>query len=500
MLPETQGAPMLTDYGTYDALGLAALIAKGEISAREVLDSALAAIAAGEKKYNAMVEILTERARAQAAGPLAGPFAGVPFLLKDLQQELEGVRQTAGAVALRDNRSTHTAYVTARWLEAGLVIAGTTATPELGLKAVTETAAHGATRNPWDVSRTPGGSSGGAAAAVAAGYVPAAGASDGGGSIRIPASYAGLFGLKPSRGRVPNGPLHGELWDGAVTNGVLTRSVRDSAALLDTIAGPEPGGPFTIAAPARPYAQEVGAPPGRLRIGFSIASPVGGVVEAEPVAAVNAAARLLESLGHSVEPAAPAIDGMAVFRAFMTAYYGHTAANLAEVQRLSGAKAASFDTDTRLLALLGRALPAAEFVKMRLSWNGFARALASFHERYDLYMTPVTACAPPRIGELATSPAERRLGALLIALNAGGLLLKSGTTERLALPQYARTPFTQLANLTFVPAMSVPLHQGADGLPYGVHFSAPFGREDVLFRLAGQLEQAAPWAGRRPVQ
>jgi amidase len=490
----------MLDYATYDALGLAELIAKGDVSAAEVLDSALAAIAAGEPKYNAMVEILTDRARAQAAGPLDGPFAGVPFLLKDLQQELAGVRQTAGAVALRDNRATQTSYVTARWLAAGLVIAGTTATPELGLKAVTETVAHGATRNPWDVSRTPGGSSGGAAAAVAAGYVPAAGASDGGGSIRIPACYTGLFGLKPSRGRVPNGPLHGELWDGAVSNGVLTRSVRDSAAMLDAIAGPEPGGPFAIAPPARPYRDEVGAPPGRLRIGFSIASPVGGVVEAEPVAAVNAAARLLESLGHSVEPAAPAIDGMAVFRAFMTAYYGHTAANLASVLRLSGAKAASFDTDTRLLALLGRALPAADFVTMRLSWNGFARALASFHERYDLFMTPVTAGAPPRIGALDSGKAERRLAELLIALSAGGLLLKSGMTERLALPQYARTPFTQLANLTFVPAMSVPLHQGADGLPYGVQFSAPFGREDVLFRLAGQLEQAAPWAGRRPVQ
>jgi amidase len=497
MLPQNKGSKRVNEYAGYDATGLAALVASGQTTATALLDSALAAIAAGEPKYNAMVEILRERATAQAAGPLSGPFAGVPFLLKDLHQELAGVRQTAGCVALDAHKSAVTSYVTQRWLDAGLVIAGTTTTPEMGLKAITETAAHGATRNPWDASRTSGGSSGGSAAAVAAGYVPAAGASDGGGSIRIPASYTGLFGLKPSRGRVPNGPLHGELWDGAVCAGVLTHTVRDSAAMLDAIAGPEPGGPFAIAAPAGRYLDELARPPEPLRIGFSIASPVGGVVEAEPVAAVNNAVRLLQSLGHSVEPAAPAIDGMAVFRAFMAAYYGHTAAALATIIKAAGAKASSFDTDTRMLALLGRALPASEFVNMRLSWNEFARAVAKFHERYDLFLTPVTATAAPKIGELTTKPNERRLAELFIALGAGGLLLKSGAAERLALPQYARTPFTQLANMTFVPAMSVPLHQGADGLPYGVQFSAAFGREDVLFQLAGQLEQAAPWAGRR---
>ncbi|MDE8346763.1 MAG: amidase [Acidocella sp.] len=491
---------MFAEYASYDATGLAGLIASGEVSAAEVLEAALAKIAAGEPRLNAMVEILAARAQAQiaAAERPPGPFSGVPFLLKDIYQEYAGAKATRGAVALRDYIAPHDSELTKRFLAAGVVIAGSTATPELGLKATTETILHGATRNPWHPGTTPGGSSGGSAAAVAARYVPMAGASDGGGSIRIPASYCGLFGLKPSRGRVPCGPDFAEIWDGAVASGVLSRSVRDSAIMLDAIAGPEPGGPFIIAPPAGAYAQEVGAETGRLRIGFSTASPVGGRIDPEQITAVQNAARLLESLGHVVEEAAPAIDGRQLFRCFMTMYYGHVAAGMRAVRALTGADASTFHTDTRTIALLGDCISGADYVAARTAWHDFARALGVFHEHYDIFLTPVTAMGAARIGELDTKPADERAAKLMIMLRAGKLLLKSGIAEKLAFTALERTPFTQLANMAFVPAMSVPLHWGADGMPVGVHFSAKFGAEDVLIRLASQLEAAQPWAARVP--
>ncbi len=489
---------MFKEYTAYDATGLAGLIAARQVSAAEVLEAALARIADGESRLNAMVELLANRAQAQAAGVLSGPFAGVPFLLKDIYQEYAGAKTTRGAVALRDYIAPHDSELTRRFLAAGVVIAGSTATPELGLKATTETILHGATRNPWHLGTTPGGSSGGSAAAVAARYVPMAGASDGGGSIRIPASYCGLFGLKPSRGRVPCGPDFGEVWDGAVASGVLTRTVRDSALMLDAMAGPELGGPFEIAPPRRPYAQELGAEVGRLRIGVSTASPVGGRIDAEQSAAVQNAARLLESLGHEVEEAAPAIDGPQLFRCFMTMYYGHVAAGMRAICAQTGAAASTFHTDTRTIALLGDSISGADYVAARSAWHDFARALGVFHERYDIYLTPVTAMGAARIGELETKPADERAAKIMIMLRAGKLLLKSGIAEKLAFTALERTPFTQLANMAFVPAMSVPLHWGADGMPVGVHFSAKFGAEDLLIRLAAQLETAQPWAGRTP--
>jgi len=484
------------EYDQYDATGLAELIAAGQITAAEVLDAALSKIDAGEPKLNAIAEDL--RARAKAQPPASGPFAGVPFLLKDLAQAYAGASMTAGTVALKNRPESANAEITNRFLAAGCVIAGTTTTPELGLRATTETAAHGATRNPWDPGRTPGGSSGGAGAAVAARYVPMAGASDGGGSIRIPSSYCGLFGLKPSRGRVPSGPQTGEGWDGATTGHVLTRSVRDSARMLDAIAGPDIGAPFEIAPPPRPFAQEIGAPVERLRIAFSTASPIGGRVDLEQKTAVHNAAKLLESLGHQVEEATPAIDGKAVAECFFTMYYGHIAAAVAAICKRTGAKETTFHPDTRAGALLGRAIPAGTYVAMRSRWNEFARAMGQFHQTYDIYMTPVTAMGPARIGELETPKSEQTMSKLIIALRAGGLLLKSGIVEKITFTSLERTPFTILANLTFCPAMSVPLHWGADGLPAGVQFSAKFGAENLLLRLASQLETAQPWAHRRP--
>ncbi len=485
--------------GRLDATAQAELIRRGEISALELLEAAIARADAAARRLNAVPIRFDDLGRRQAEQPLSGPFAGVPFLLKDIGQEYAGQPHTAGAAPRRHFIAReHSAY-TRRCLEAGLVIFGRTATPEFGLKAVTESKLWGPTRNPWDEARTPGGSSGGASAAVAAGIVPMAGASDGGGSIRIPASFCGLFGLKPSTGRVSLGPYAGEAWEGAVANGVLSWSVRDTARMLDVLAGPEPGDPFVPAPPERSYAEEVGAPPGRLRIGFSTDSPVGMAVHPGSVEAVEAAAKLLEGLGHHVERAVPDIDGRAVAQCYLTLYLGQVAADIAATR----APARAFELETSLLGTLGRALSAGEYVTAHQAWNGFARALGRFHATYDLWMLPTVAAPPPRIGELDLPRAQQRVLPVLRALRAGRLMLRSGMLDAMARELIARTPFTQVSNLTYTPSMSVPLHQappepGAAPLPVGVQFVARYGAEAMLIRLAAQLEQAAPWAHRRP--
>jgi amidase len=490
---------MFREYDQYDATGLARLIADRQVTAAEVLDAALSKIDAGEPKLNAMVADLRVRAAGQLGAPLKGPFAGVPFVLKDMDMSYAGVPLTCGAVALKAYTPTETSEVVKRYLDAGLVIAGSTTTPELALKATTETQLHGATRNPWNLDHTPGGSSGGSGAAVAARYVPMAAAADGGGSIRIPAAYCGLFGLKPSRGRVSLGPAVGEKWDGCDATLGVTRSVRDSAILLDALAGLGVGDPFVIAPPERPYAAEIGAPVERLRVGFSTASPVGGRVEPQMFTAVHDAAKLLESLGHVVEEAAPAVDGQALARGYMGMYFGHVAADVVKFGKLAGVRESQFHPDTRAIALLGRSLSAEAFVTMRAAWNDFARAVGAFHQKYDIYLTPTTAMGPARIGSLETPKFQQSLVKLLVAVRGGKLMLKSGIVDKLAFENLERTPFTQLANMSFCPAMSVPLHWGADGLPVGVQFSAKFGGEGMLLRLASQLEVAQPWAQRMPV-
>lgn len=482
-----------------DATAQAALVASGQISAAELLEAAIARTDATHGTLNAVVIRFDDKARAQLQAPLRGPFAGVPFLLKDLGQEYAGELYTKAARPLAGRRAASHSYYTRRCLEAGLVIFGRTATPEFALRAQCESAHWGPSRNPWDMGRTPGGSSGGAAAAVAAGLVPMAGGNDGGGSIRIPAAFCGLFGLKPSTGRISWGPGSGEEWEGASSNGVLTRSVRDTAAMLDVLAGGEPGDPFVIAPPSRPYVQELGADPGRLRIGFSTASPIGGRVDACAVAAVQAAARLLESLGHHVEEAAPAVDGGDLARAFLTMYLGHVAADMAA----TGAPDSAFELETAALGWLGRALPAGDYVTSLRKWNGYCRALAKFHETYDFFMTPTVAMPPAQIGELALPRTQAMILPWLMKLPLGKLLLRTGFLEQMAKESLERTPFTQLGNLTGVASMSVPLHwqaaaPGGPELPVGVQFTGRFGAEDICLRLAAQLEAAQPWAHRWP--
>jgi len=494
---------MFKEYGEYDASGLAALVARGEVKPAELLEAAIARAEAVNPRLNAINIPMLEIGRARAGASLSGPFAGVPFLIKDIAQDYAGVPTTSGSRALCHWTPSEHAEIVKRFLNAGLVIFGKTATPEFALKATTETALWGATRNPWDLTRAPGGSSGGAAAAVAAGIVPMAGASDGGGSIRIPASYCGLFGLRPSRGRVPPGPLHGEFWDGASSEHVLTHSVRDSARMLDALAGADSGAPFTIAPPQRAYADEIAQQPPRLRIGFCTRSPIGTPVDPACVEAVRSTAALLEGLGHHVDEAEPEVDGTALARCFMHMYFGQVAAYIDEAKRATGASDADFELDTRALGMFGRALSAGEYVSSRKHWNEFARALGRFHQTYDLYLIPSTAMPPSRIGELDMPAGQQTALKVILRLGVGRLLLNSGLVKQLVDESLKRVPFTQLSNLTGTPSMSVPLHYapaeaGGPELPVGVQFVARFGEEATLLRLAAQLEQARPWKDRRP--
>ena len=489
------------EYDQLDGLAMAALIRTGQLTAADLCAAAIARAEAVNPQINAVVYALYEQAQQRAAAGLpAGPFGGVPFLLKDFGAQYTGAPHTSGSRALRNFVPTEDAELVRRWQAAGLNILGKTNTPEFALMGVTEPVLFGPARNPWNLGRTPGGSSGGAAAAVAAGITPLAGAGDGGGSIRIPAACCGLFGLKPSRGRVPTGPEQGEKWQGAAVEHVVSRSVRDSAAMLDATQGADVGAPYFLPGPARPYLEEISCPPGRLRIGFSLGHPLGSVLHPECATAVRDAAKLLESLGHEVQEVPLPFDGRAVASAFLMLYFGETGASIAALAKVLGRPARSRDVEptTWLLGLLGRTYSAADFAAARHTWNDSARCMGRFHQTYDLLLTPTLATPPVRIGELQPKPTEQLLLKLVNTFGLGGLIRRSGIVEKLAEQSLEKTPYTQVANLTGQPAMSVPLHWTADGLPCGVQFIAPLGGEDGLFRLAGQLEQARPWFGRRP--
>jgi len=489
------------EYLQHDAVALAECVARGETTAAELLDLALRQSARAQPKTNPICRLMESEARSQLTKPLAGPFAGVPFLIKDCIQDYAGLptsnasRSMQGTVARE-----HSNYVR-RCLEAGLVIFGKTNLPEFALKGVTDSQLFGRASNPWNFDHTPGGSSGGAAAAVASGIVPMAAGSDGGGSLRIPAACCGLFALRPSRGRISSGPGYGEYWYGAASEGVISRSVRDTAVALDILSGGAPGDPFVIARPGEPYAKLMGRDPGRLRIGFSAASPIGTDVHPEAVTAVNEAAKLLHGLGHEVEEAAPEIDGPALAKTFLHIYFGQVPAMVAQA-RAAGARYSDFELLTRVLATLGNTISAGALTTYLIKWNEFARSLARFHQRYDLLLTPTLAHPPIRHGQGDPPVAQKavldlldRVGLLTLLARAG---LLDGTIDTMARDSLQYVPFTQLANLTGTPAMTVPLHWTADGLPLGVQFVARFGEEDRLLQLARQLEEQRPWFGRLP--
>ena len=476
---------MADDIAFLDATAQAELVRRGDATPAALVDAAIARIERLNPKLNAVIIPLFEKARAAAAGAVPdGPFHGVPFLAKDFLCYTAGDPLHMGARPLRDANfcAPGDTYLAEKFRAAGFITLGRTNTPELGTLPTTEPDAYGPTRNPWDTGRSSGGSSGGSAAAVASGMVPAAHGNDGGGSIRIPASACGLVGLKPSRGRTSFGPDLGDALGGLVGEGVLTRSVRDTAAILDAIAGAMPGDPYTAPAPARPFREEVGRSPGRLRVGVLSRAP-GELFEVDRdcVQAAEGGARLLASLGHAVEAAHPAaLDDPDVARYFTTMYATNAARMLELLGLLTGKTIGPADVDALnwALAEMGRQCSANDYLAT-VDWlHGYTRRMASWWASgFDLLVTPTLSSPPPPLGSFNPASEDPNM----VGMRA---------------TQYAT--FTLPFNMTGQPAISLPLHWNGDGLPIGVQLVAAYGREDVLIRVAAQLEAAQPWAARKP--
>lgn len=468
------------EYRDYDALGLARLVKKGEVTASQLLESAIARMQETNPKLNAVVIQFLDRARERAASAtLGGPFEGVPFLLKDLHLELTGTITTNGSRLFRDHVAKGNSTLVDRYEAAGLVSFGKSASPEFGLTPSTESALHGATHNPWNLAHSAGGSSGGAAAAVAAGVLPIANASDGGGSIRIPASCCGLFGMKPSRGRTPLGPGRGEGWNGLTSVHAVSRSVRDNAALLDATSAPESGSTFRAPSVVRPFLDEVGRHPGRLRIAMSLDSGLPNPIDPECRRAVESAGKLCRGLGHEVEEARATIDGDALARLVSATIPVGIASSVDRRLAELGRQLRDDDLEpfTRGMLEQGRRVSGTAHEEARRLIYRIARDVAKFQDDggFDVLMMPTLGKPPIELGVLTLS-----------------------NLENLANEAPSYTPFAMLYNVTGQPAMSVPLHWTASGLPVGVMFVGRYGDEATLFRLAGQLEEAQPWADRRP--
>lgn len=470
---------MLETYLAHDALGLSELVRSGEIRARDLLETAVSLAERVDPEIRSVVCRFDALAEDQLEALPGGPLCGVPFLLKDLNLHMAGTPLTHGSRMFRDHVSRHDSHLVERYRRAGLVIFGKTATPELGLTTTTESRLFGRTRNPWHLDHTAGGSSGGAAAAVAAGIVPAAHASDGGGSIRVPASCCGLFGLKPSRGRVSAAPDKGEGWAGLSAQHAITRSVRDSAALLDAAAGAAPGDPYAAPGLARPLLDEVARPPGRLRIAWTATAFNGSPSEASAVTAVEEAVALCEELGHELVEAAPEVDARDLRRAPRVVASAGTLLMIEERALELGREPTPNDVEPVTWNMMEAARQAdpRDYPRAVETLHAIGRAVGRFFEGFDALLSPTMAAPPDRLGVLALdNPDGSEFGRAL----------------------KASIGFTQLMNVAGNPAMSVPLHWSLDGLPLGVQFAAAYGREDLLFRLAGQLEEARPWAHRHP--
>ena len=468
------------EYEAYDALGLADLVRRKKVTPAELLEAAIERVESRNPAVNAVTMPLYDLARAAIERRVPpGPFAGVPFLMKDLTAPIAGVRMTRGSRFFADAPppdadSEHVA----RLKRAGLVIFGRTNTCELGLSLTCEPRLHGPTRNPWDPTRISGGSSGGAAAAVGARIVPMAHATDGFGSIRAPAACCGLVGLKPTRGRNTMAPYAGEGLGGCSVEHAVTLSVRDSAALLDATAGPGPGDPYVAPPPARPFLQEVGTPPGRLRIAWTAAAPNGAPVDAEPLRVLREAARLCADLGHRVNEANPAVEGAAVVPTFLTLVSSNTVVNLNSHPTAGRPpRPGEVETVTLATAARGERVAAADYVRATQTAHRLGRQMAVFHADWDVLLTPGLATLPPKLGWID---------------------MMMDDVDEYWQRVFTFSPFTVWFNLTGQPAMMLPLGMSAEGLPVAVQCVAAYGGEATLFRLAAQLEAARPWIGRRP--
>ncbi len=472
--------PRFDELAFMDATAQAELVRRGEMTPLELVDAAIERIERLNPVLNAVVTPMYEQAREAASKELhRGPFTGVPFLLKDLLSCYAGVRTTGGSAYLRDYLPDHDSELVRRQKRAGLIILGKTSTSELGIITSAEPRLFGACRNPWDTTRSSGGSSGGSAVAVASGMVPMAHGGDGAGSLRIPASCCGVFAMKPTRARNPMGPDYGDMYGGLVVEHAITRSVRDSAALLDATAGPDAGDPYCAPPPARPFSKEGGTAPGRLRIAFTSAAPTGVPVHADCVAAVREAARLCTDLGHDVEEATISADAQRTVDSFVTAFSACLAWNIDHMSRETGCTPMphQFEPLTWAFYEMGCQHGASSYLLAVTDLQKIARQIGRFMERYDVWLTPTIAEPPVPLGTFDSPPENPLQGVLRMA---------------------AYIPFTPIGNFTGQPAMSVPLHWNSDGLPVGTHFMGRFGDEATLFRLAAQLEQVRPWADRRP--
>jgi amidase/6-aminohexanoate-cyclic-dimer hydrolase len=474
----------IREYDGYDAMGLAELVRRRQVSAGELLETAIARAERLNPRLNAIVHPAYDRAKAAiAVGLPAGPFTGVPFLLKDLGCEAIGYPTNAGSRFFANLQWSYDSEIWIRLRRSGLVAFGRTTSPELGISPATEAAVYGGpTRNPWDLERTPGGSSGGSGAAVAAGIVPMAHGSDGGGSVRIPAACCGLFGLKPTRARLPDGPAAGEGWGGMAIDGVLTRSVRDSAVMLDACHGADVGAPYAAPHVARPYTEAIKSPPQRLRIAFCKTTLHGLPIHADCAAGVEDAARLCAELGHEVTEAKPSFDFEGAVQAWTRVVACGTALSIKLRARALGREPGPDEIEpaTRGAVAYGNSIGGPDYLHAINTIHATGRQIARFFETQDMLITATLAEPPARIGRFAMSNPDF----LDYRLGPNGIIHYS--------------PFTSIFNMTGQPAASIPLSWTKDGLPVGVHVAARFGDEAALLQLSAQLEQARPWYYRRP--
>ncbi len=486
------------EYIKHDALGLAELVRTGAVSPLELVDAAIAQIEASNPAINAVVHQFYDRARADAANiDRSAVFAGVPFLLKDLSSGYSDTPLNHGSRSYRDFVSSENSELVRRYLAAGVIVLGKTNTPEFGLMPVTEPELFGPTRNPWDLSHTAGGSSGGAGAAVAARMVPAAHGGDGGGSIRIPSSCCGLFGLKPSRGRTPDS-LSYKVWLDGVVEHVITRSVRDSAAFLDATA--LKAAHSRLPQPQSSFLAEVGKPPGRLSIAVVREPLLNATFDPVCLEGLEQSAKLCEELGHNVADETPSIDRQRFAIAFARMLCAEVAAEIDQAAKTmqSTVDRADFEAATWAMGVLGQTISAGTLVQAQRDIGQIAREFAEWTENYDVVLAPTLAKPPLPIGELLPKGMDAIALRVLGGIGAGRTLLKLGMLDSLAAEAFDFMPTTPLYNMTGQPAMSVPLYWCDSGLPIGLHFSAQLGEEALLLRLAGQLEAASPWAHRRP--
>jgi amidase len=494
------------EYDQYDGMGLAELVKKGSITSSEVCEAAISRAEKINPKLNAIITPLYDFARQAAAKARPeGPFSGVPFLLKDVHHALEGYTISSGSRALKDKVADHDAEIVKRFKRAGLIIMGKTNTPEFKLASVTEPEAFGPTRNPWNTNYSPGGSSGGSAAAVAARIVPFASATDEGGSIRIPAAYCGVFGLKPSRGRNPVGPDLSLIWGGMSTSHVITRSVRDSAAILDAVSGPEPGGRCCPPGPEGSFLGALQSDPKPLNIGYHTRPSFGHQVHPECVKAVEQTCKLLETLGHRVEETDPGYSEEEVALNWCIIMIGHLTAHVGQLVQAYGRREIEENIELTSYALyrIGQRLKVFDFIMAERRWQELSMIMDQKLNHYDMILSPTLGMPPVLVGSQKPSKADQ-IAMKILSSPAGKSIMASRKLTYVILEELLKNAmkkqmfFTMIANITGLPAMSVPLHWTADGLPCGVQFIGRYGDEAALLKLASQLETAQPWSDRKP--